>query len=109
MHNIAENGKAAHSKYKGNQEQHTVISGKIHFLTKAYETLNQNNLTESALFAYLRQVTDYLEHSFVELQNKTNSDNWKAHKHVQTGKIGNKCAGTYVTVFGKLKGITLQL
>jgi guanosine-3',5'-bis(diphosphate) 3'-pyrophosphohydrolase len=75
MHNIAENGEAAHSGYKQNQEQQTVTSGELNLLTKAYEILDQGNLTESALFAYLQKVTDYLERSFVELQKKTNNDN----------------------------------
>ena len=75
MHNIAENGEAAHSRYKQNQEQQTVTPRELNLLTKAYEILDQGNLTESALFAYLQKVTDYLERSFVELQNKTNSDN----------------------------------
>ena len=67
MHNIAENGEAAHSGYKQNQEQQTVTSGELNLLTKAYKILDQGNLTESALFAYLQKVTDYLELSFVEL------------------------------------------
>ena len=75
MHNIAENGGAAHSRYKQNQEQQTVIPRELNLLTKAYEILDQNDLTESALFAYLQKVTDYLERSFVELQKKTNNDN----------------------------------
>jgi (p)ppGpp synthase/HD superfamily hydrolase len=75
MHNIAENGKAAHSRYKQNQEQQTVTPRKLNLLTKAYEILDQDDLTESSLFAYLQKVTNYLERSFVELQNKTNSDN----------------------------------
>ena len=75
MHNIAENGEAAHSIYKQNQEQQTVTHRELNLLTKAYEILDQGNLTESALFAYLQKVTDYLERSFVELQNKTNNDN----------------------------------
>jgi guanosine-3',5'-bis(diphosphate) 3'-pyrophosphohydrolase len=75
MHNIAENGKAAHSRYKQNQEQQTVTPRELNPLTKAYEILDQDDLTESSLFAYLQKVTDYLERSFVELQNKTYSDN----------------------------------
>ena len=75
MHNIAENGEAAHSRYKQNQEQQTVTPRELNLLTKAYEILDQGNLTESALFAYLQKVTDYLERSFVELQKKTNNDN----------------------------------
>jgi (p)ppGpp synthase/HD superfamily hydrolase len=75
MHNIAEKGEAAHSKYKENQKQQTATSGKIDLLTKAYENLNQSDLTESGLFAYLQQVADYLKCRFVEFQNKTNSDN----------------------------------
>ena len=75
MHNIAENGKAAHSRYKPNQEQQTVTPRELNLLTKAYEILDQDDLTESSLFAYLQKVTDYLKRSFVELQNKTNSDN----------------------------------
>jgi GTP diphosphokinase / guanosine-3',5'-bis(diphosphate) 3'-diphosphatase len=75
MHNIAENGETAHSRYKQNQEQQTVTPRKLNLLTKAYEILNQDDLTESSLFAYLQKVTDYLERSFVEPQNKTNSDN----------------------------------
>jgi len=75
MHNIAENGEAAHIGYKQNQEQQTVTPEELNLLTKAYEILDQDDLTESALFAYLQKVTDYLERSFVELQNKTNSDN----------------------------------
>jgi guanosine-3',5'-bis(diphosphate) 3'-pyrophosphohydrolase len=75
MHNIAENGEAAHSIYKQNQEQQTVTHRELNLLTKAYEILDKGNLTESALFAYLQKVTDYLERSFVELQNKTNNDN----------------------------------
>ena len=74
MHNIAENGGAAHSRYKQNQEQQTVTPRELNLLTKAYEILDQGNLTESALFAYLQKVTDYLERSFVELQKKTNND-----------------------------------
>jgi guanosine-3',5'-bis(diphosphate) 3'-pyrophosphohydrolase len=75
MHNIAENGEAAHIGYKENQEQQTVTPEELNLLTKAYEILDQNDLTESALFAYLQKVTDYLERSFVELQKKTNNDN----------------------------------
>jgi non-ribosomal peptide synthetase component F len=75
MHNIAENGKAAHSRYKPNQEQQTLTPRELNLLTKAYEILDQDDLTESSLFAYLQKVTDYLKRSFVELQNKTNSDN----------------------------------
>ena len=74
MHNIAENGEAAHSRYKQNQEQQTVTHRELNCLTKAYEILDQGNLTEAALFAYLQKVTDYLERSFVELQKKNNSD-----------------------------------
>jgi (p)ppGpp synthase/HD superfamily hydrolase len=74
MHNIAENGEAAHSRYKQNQEQQTVTHRELNFLTKSYEILDQGNLTEAALFAYLQKVTDYLERSFVELQKKNNSD-----------------------------------
>lgn len=75
MHNIAENGEATHSRYKRNQKQQTVTPRKLNLLTKAYEILDQDDLTESSLFAYLQKVTDYLERSFVELQNKTNSNN----------------------------------
>ncbi len=75
MHNIAENGEAAHIGYKQNQEQQTVTPEELNLLTKAYEILDQDDLTESALFAYLQKVTDYLERSFVELQKKNNSDN----------------------------------
>ena len=75
MHNIAENGGAAHSRYKQNQEQQTVTPRKLNLLTKAYEILDQDDLAESALFAYLQKVTDYLERSFVELQKKNNNDN----------------------------------
>ena len=75
MHNIAENGRAAHSRYKQNQEQQTVTPRELNLLTKAYEILDQDDLAESALFAYLQKVTDYLERSFVELQKKNNSDN----------------------------------
>jgi len=75
MHNIAENGEASHSRYKRNQKQQTVTPRKLNLLTKAYEILDQDDLTESALFAYLQKVTDYLERSFVELQKKTNNDN----------------------------------
>jgi (p)ppGpp synthase/HD superfamily hydrolase len=56
MHNIAENGEAAHSRYKRNQKQQTVTSGELNLLTKAYEILDQNDLTESALFAYLQKI-----------------------------------------------------
>ena len=72
MHNIAENGEAAHSRYKQNQEQQTVTPRELNLLTKAYETLDQDNLTESGLIAYLQKIKDYFERSFVELQNKTN-------------------------------------
>ena len=75
MHNIAENGETAHRGYKQNQEQQTVTPEELNLLTKAYEILDQDDLTESALFAYLQKVTDYLERSFVELQKKNNSDN----------------------------------
>lgn len=75
MHNIAEKGEAAHIGYKQNQEQQTVTPEELNLLTKAYEILDQDDLTESALFAYLQKVTDYLERSFVELQKKNNSDN----------------------------------
>jgi (p)ppGpp synthase/HD superfamily hydrolase len=44
MHNIAENGKAAHSGYKQNQEQQIVTPEKLNLLTKAYEILDQDNL-----------------------------------------------------------------
>ena len=71
----AENGEAAHSRYKHNQEPRTINPAELNLLTKAYEILDQDDLTESSLFAYLQKVTDYLERSFVELQNKTNSDN----------------------------------
>ena len=63
------------SRYKQNQEQQTVTPSELNLLTKAYEILDQDDLTESSLFAYLQKVTDYLKRSFVELQNKTNSDN----------------------------------
>ncbi len=56
MHNIAENGKASHSRYKQNQEQQTVTPRELNLLTKAYEILDQGNLTESALFAYLQEI-----------------------------------------------------
>jgi len=56
MHNIAENGEAAHNRYKQNQEQQTVTSGELNLLMKAYEILDQSNLTESALFAYLQKI-----------------------------------------------------
>ena len=56
MHNIAENGGAAHSRYKQNQEQQTVTPRELNLLTKAYEILDQGNLTESALFAYLQEI-----------------------------------------------------
>ena len=56
MHNIAENGKAAHSRYKQNQEQQTVTLRKLNLLTKAYEILDQDDLTESALFTYLQKI-----------------------------------------------------
>lgn len=75
MHNIAENGEAAYSRYKQNQEQQTVTLRELNLLMKAYKVLDKGNLTESALFAYLQKVTDYLERSFVELQKKTNNDN----------------------------------
>jgi (p)ppGpp synthase/HD superfamily hydrolase len=85
MHNIAEKGEAAHSKYKENQEQQDVTLGELNLLTKAYENLNQNDLTESALFAYLQQVTDYLKRRFVEFQNKPHNDNL-----YQIGNINQK-------------------
>ena len=72
MHNIAENGEAAHSRYKHNQEPRTITPAELNLLTKAYETLDQDNLTESGLIAYLQKIKDYFERSFVELQNKTN-------------------------------------
>ena len=72
MHNIAENGEAAHSRYKHNQEPRTINPAELNLLTKAYETLGQDNLTESGLIAYLQKIKDYFERSFVELQNKTN-------------------------------------
>jgi (p)ppGpp synthase/HD superfamily hydrolase len=75
MHNIAENGEAAHSRYKHNQEPRTINPAELNLLTKAYEILDQDDLTESSLFAYLQKVTDYLERSFVALQNKTSSEN----------------------------------
>ena len=75
MHNIAKNGEAAHIGYKQNQEQQTVTPRELNLLTKAYEILDQDDLTEFSLFAYLQKVTDYLERSFVELQKKNNSDN----------------------------------
>jgi GTP diphosphokinase / guanosine-3',5'-bis(diphosphate) 3'-diphosphatase len=56
MHSIAENGKAAHSRYKQNQEQQIVTPRELNLLTKAYENLDQGNLTESALFAYLQKI-----------------------------------------------------
>jgi len=56
MRNIAENGEAAHNRYKQNQEQQTVTSGELNLLMKAYEILDQGNLTESALFAYLQKI-----------------------------------------------------
>jgi GTP diphosphokinase / guanosine-3',5'-bis(diphosphate) 3'-diphosphatase len=56
MHNIAENGESAHSRYKQNQEQQTVTPRELNLLTKAYEILDQGNLTESALFAYLQKI-----------------------------------------------------
>ena len=72
MHNIAENGEAAHSRFKQNQEPRTITPAELNLLTKAYETLDQDNLTESGLIAYLQKIKDYFERSFVELQNKTN-------------------------------------
>ena len=72
MHNIAENGEAAHSRYKHNQEPRTITPAELNLLTKAYETLDQDNLTESGLITYLQKIKDYFERSFVELQNKTN-------------------------------------
>ena len=72
MHNIAENGEASHNRYKQNQEQQTVTPRELNLLTKAYETLGQDNLIESGLIAYLQKIKDYFERSFVELQNKTN-------------------------------------
>jgi len=72
MHNIAENGEAAHSRYKHNQEPRTINPAELNLLTKAYETLGQDNLTESGLIAYLQKIKDYFERSFVEFQNKTN-------------------------------------
>jgi (p)ppGpp synthase/HD superfamily hydrolase len=72
MHNIAENGEAAHSRYKHNQEPRTITPAELNLLTKAYETLDQDNLTESGLITYLQKVKDYFERSFVEHQNKTN-------------------------------------
>ena len=72
MHNIAENGEAAHSRYKHNQEPRTITPAELNLLTKAYETLGQDNLIESGLIAYLQKIKDYFERSFVELQNKTN-------------------------------------
>ena len=74
MHNIAEKGEAAHIGYKQNQEQQTVTSGELNLLMKAYAILDQAHLTESALFAYLQKITDYLERHFAELQKKTNSN-----------------------------------
>ena len=53
MHIIAENGEAAHSRYKQNQEQQTVTPRELNLLTKAYEILDQGNLTE---FAYLQKI-----------------------------------------------------
>ena len=85
MHNIAEKGEAAHSKYKDNQKQQTVTSGRINLLTNAYENLNQNDLTESALFGYLQQVKDYLERRFVELQNKPYNNSLR-----QIGNVNQK-------------------
>jgi (p)ppGpp synthase/HD superfamily hydrolase len=85
MHNIAEKGEAAHSKYKDYQKQQTVTSGRINLLTNAYEILDQNDLSESALFAYLQQVTDYLERRFVELQNKPHNNNLR-----QIGNVNQK-------------------
>jgi len=72
MHTIAENGEAAHSRYKHNQEPRTITPAELNLLTKASETLDQDNLTESGLIAYLQKIKDYFERSFVELQNKTN-------------------------------------
>jgi len=72
IHNIAENGEAAHSRYKHNQEPRTITPAELNLLTKAYETLGQDNLIESGLIAYLQKIKDYFERSFVELQNKTN-------------------------------------
>jgi (p)ppGpp synthase/HD superfamily hydrolase len=71
MHNIAENGEAAHSRYKQNQEPQTVTLRELNLLTKAYAILDQGNLTESALFSYLQKVTDYLERSFVGFHKNT--------------------------------------
>ena len=71
MHNIAENGEAAHSRYKHNQEPRNINPAELNLLTKAYEILNQDDLTESSLFAYLQKVTDYLERSFIGFHNNT--------------------------------------
>jgi hypothetical protein len=49
-----------------------ITPAELNLLTKAYEPLDQDNLVESALIAYLQKIKDYLERSFVELQNKTN-------------------------------------
>ena len=64
-----------HSRYKHNQEPRTITPAELNLLTKAYETLGQDNLIESGLIAYLQKIKDYFERSFVELQNKTNSNN----------------------------------
>lgn len=47
---------SAHSRYKQNQEQQTVTPRELNLLTKAYEILDQYDLTESALFAYLQKI-----------------------------------------------------
>jgi len=59
MHNIAKNREAAHSRYKQNQEQQTVTPRELNLLTKAYEILDQDDLTESSLFAYLQKIQGY--------------------------------------------------
>jgi hypothetical protein len=55
-----------------NLKPHPATPRKLNLLTKAYEPLDQDNLAESALIAYLQKIKDYLERSFAELQNKTN-------------------------------------
>ena len=58
------------SRYKQNQEQQTVTPSELNLLTKAYEILDQDDLTESALFAYLQKLQIIWNVAF-----KTNNDN----------------------------------
>jgi (p)ppGpp synthase/HD superfamily hydrolase len=62
MHNLAENGDAAHCKYKKeNQEQQLrkfITSENFNILTRAYELLDPDNLTEPALLAYSQEIAD---------------------------------------------------